>query len=91
MDAIVLSSKGQLVIPKAIRERAKLSPGDRLAVRLEEGEIRLKLLPRRGAATLQDVAGCLAMPGRKLLTEAQTKAAIRARLKARLSSGGTPR
>mgnify|MGYP000078054717 CR=1 FL=1 len=81
METIVLSSKGQLVIPKAVRESARLVPGDVLAVRYIDGEIRLRPIP--SATALNDVAGCLAKPGRKRVSDAATKAAIKARLKAR--------
>lgn len=84
MDTTVtLSSKGQLVIPKAVREHARLGPGSQLSVRYVDGEIRLTPLAPSPSVTLDEVAGCLARPGRQPLDEAQTRAAIRARLKAR--------
>ncbi len=85
MDTITLSSKGQLVIPKALRDSARLVAGDVLAVRWVEGELRLRPVASATATTLSQVAGCLAKPGRKRLSDAQAKAAIQARLKARLS------
>lgn len=86
METITLSSKGQLVIPKAVRQSAKLAPGDVLSVNYVDGEIRLKPLARTATTSLDEVAGCLAKPGRKRLSEAQTQAAIKARLKARHSA-----
>jgi AbrB family looped-hinge helix DNA binding protein len=83
MDTVTLSSKGQLVIPKAVREHAQVAPGSRFSVCWVDGEIRLRPLARAPAVTLDEVAGCLARPGRKRLSEAQTRAALRARLKAR--------
>jgi len=83
MDTVTLSSKGQLVIPGKLRRSAGLQPGDRLAVSYVEGEIRLRLLPAPAATLLDEVAGCLARPGRRRLGEEETKAAIRVRLKAR--------
>ena len=83
MDTVTLSSKGQLVIPKAVREHAQVSPGARFAVRYVDGEIRLRPLARLAAIALDEVAGCLARPGRKRLSEAQAQAVIKARLKAR--------
>jgi len=80
MDTVTLSSKGQLVIPKAVREHAQVVPGSQFSV---DGEIRLRPLARAPAATLDEVAGCLARPGRKRQSDAQTQTAIRARLKAR--------
>jgi AbrB family looped-hinge helix DNA binding protein len=43
MPALVkLSSKGQLVIPKDIRQKLGLKPGDRLHVHVDEQGIRLE-------------------------------------------------
>lgn len=83
MDTVTLSSKGQLVIPKAVRDDAQVTAGSRLEVRYVDGEIRLRPLVERPASSLAQVAGYLYRPDRKLLSEADTKAAIRAKLKAR--------
>ncbi len=83
MDTVTVSSKGQLVIPKAVRLSAHLEPGSVLAVQYVDGEIRLRPLIPASASALDEVGGCLAKPGRKRLSDAQTKAAIRARLQAR--------
>jgi len=83
MDTVTLSSKGQLVIPKVMRDHAGVSSGSRLAVRYVDGEIRLRPLAPQPVTSLDDVAGCLARTGRKRLSEAQTQVAIKARLKAR--------
>lgn len=83
MDTVTLSSKGQLVIPKAVREHAQLAPGSQLSVRYVDGEIRLRLLEPAQAASLDEVAGCLARPERERLSDASTEALIRAKLKAR--------
>jgi AbrB family looped-hinge helix DNA binding protein len=81
METITLSSKGQLVIPKAVRQSAHLAPGDVLSVRYVDGEIRLRPVTVVAPTSLAEVAGCLARPGRKPLGQAQTQAAIKARLK----------
>ncbi len=47
-----LSSKGQLVLPKAVREQLGLGPGDELWVEVEEGSIRI--VPRK-KRRLEDV------------------------------------
>jgi len=83
METVTVSSKGQLVIPKAVRQSAHLEPGSVLAVRYVDGEIRLRPLVPAAASSLDEVAGCLAKPGRKRLSDAQTQTAIRERLKAR--------
>lgn len=51
MQVISLSSKGQLVLPKGIREQLALKPGDRLRVELVGNRIILEPVreePRRG-------------------------------------------
>ena len=83
METVTLSSKGQLVIPKGVRNDAHLTAGARLQVLYLDGEIRLRPLPDLSQSSLDAVAGCLFKPGRKALSEAQTQAAIRARLKTR--------
>jgi AbrB family looped-hinge helix DNA binding protein len=89
METITLSSKGQLLIPKAVRQSAHLAPGDVLSVRYVDGEIRLKPVTGVVPTSLAEVAGCLARPGQKPLGDAQTQAAIKARIKARFKVSGT--
>ncbi len=43
MDSITLSAKGQIVIPRGIREKYNLKKGDRLLVRDENGRIVLEV------------------------------------------------
>jgi len=83
MDTVTLSSKGQLVIPKAVRDHAQVVPGSRFSVHYVDGEIRLRPLAHESATALDEVAGCLARPGRKRLSDAQAQKAVRARLKER--------
>jgi AbrB family looped-hinge helix DNA binding protein len=83
VETVTLSSKGQLVIPKAVREHMGAKAGAIFAVRYADGELHLKPVEARPPSSLDEVAGFLARPGRKPLTEAQTRAAIRTRLKAR--------
>ena len=70
-----------MVIPKSIRNDAHVSAGSLFEVRYFEGEIRLRALRPLTAIALEEVAGCLARPGRKRLDDAQTEAIIKARLK----------
>ena len=83
METAILSSKGQLVIPKTVRDDAHIATGTRLEVRYVDGEIRLRPLADRTATGLAQVAGCLYRPQRQRLSDADTQAAIRAKLKAR--------
>ena len=83
METVTLSSKGQLVIPKAVRDAAHVMAGSQFEVRYLDGEIRLRPLPAQSTSNLDDVAGCLAKPARKRLSDAKVQAAIRAKLKAK--------
>ena len=82
METTTLSSKGQLVIPKQVRQQAKVAAGDAFVVRYQDGEIHLRPVVRTGGTTVDDVAGCLASALRKPMSDAQVEAAIKARLKA---------
>ncbi len=89
-DNTTLSSKGQLVIPKAFRERMNWVAGDQLQVVLMDEEIRLRRVqPASKSGVLEDVAGCLKAAARRLgggkLSEAEIKQRIGERLKARLN------
>lgn len=58
---VTVSSKGQLVIPAAIREELKIEPGTRVAVRVEGGRIIID--PQSVAAKLRridEMKGCTA-------------------------------
>lgn len=85
MQTITLSSKGQLVIPKTIRDDVGVAFGHQLTACVVDGEIRLRPLLARPAAPVQldAVAGCLARTGGTVLSDAQTRLAIMAKLKAR--------
>jgi AbrB family looped-hinge helix DNA binding protein len=83
METVTLSSKGQLVIPKAVRDHAKVTAGSVFAVRYEDGEIHLRPLHAAITTSVAEVAGCLARPGQKRLSDAQVRAQIKLRLKAR--------
>lgn len=84
METVTLSSKGQLVIPSHVREKAHLHAGDTFEVRYLDGEIRLKPVQSAKVTTIEEVAGCLAglvTLTKKPLSNTQIEAAIKARLK----------
>jgi AbrB family looped-hinge helix DNA binding protein len=82
LETATLSSKGQLVIPRKVRELANLAAGDAFQVQYANGEIHLRPLVRSKSSTVEEVAGCLARSSGMRLTEAQTMTAIKVRLKA---------
>ena len=72
MPSASLSSKGQVTVPKAIRERLKLKTGDRLDFVIEGDKVVL----RPGTRDLRSLRGVLHRPGRKAVSLAQMDAAI---------------
>jgi antitoxin PrlF len=54
MEMAKISSKGQISIPRAIREAARLAPGDRVGFEVRDHEILLIPLPAR---TIRDLRG----------------------------------
>jgi AbrB family looped-hinge helix DNA binding protein len=83
VDTVKLSSRGQIVIPKDVRETAHLTEGMEFSVVYVDGQIRLTPVPVVEPTTHAQAAGCLFRPGRQPMSEAQQKAAIGRMLKAR--------
>ncbi|MGD9537924.1 MAG: AbrB/MazE/SpoVT family DNA-binding domain-containing protein [Alphaproteobacteria bacterium] len=74
MTLATLSSKGQLTIPKEVREKLRLKTGDRVELTvLPDG--RALLTPSQPLASL---GGLLKRPGRRARTVAAMNAAIEA-------------
>jgi antitoxin PrlF len=62
MPMATLTSKGQITVPKAIRERLRLHTGDAVEFIVgDDGEIRV----RAGRFEIRDLQGALHRPGRK--------------------------
>ncbi|HEX3157255.1 MAG TPA: AbrB/MazE/SpoVT family DNA-binding domain-containing protein [Gemmatimonadaceae bacterium] len=51
MDVVTISPKFQVVIPRAVRERLKLSPGQKVQALVYDG--RVELIPLRPARALR--------------------------------------
>ena len=81
MATVKVSSKGQIVIPKAIREAQQIAPGAEFIVTAEGSGLRLTPAPLFAPTTVEEVAGVLHQPGRKRLAEAEIKRRIATRLK----------
>ena len=58
MPTTVLSTKGQIVIPKEIRKRRGWRPGTRLEIREQGDQIVLQVAMRTPASSLEDLKGC---------------------------------
>ena len=71
MSTTHLSSKGQVVIPKAIREAHAWKPGQRFTIReTPDGAIVLQPQGTFPTTTSDEVAGCLAYDGPPVSVEA---------------------
>jgi AbrB family looped-hinge helix DNA binding protein len=60
---VTLSSKGQLVLPKAVRQQQRWGAGTRITVEQTKDGVMLKAAPLFPPTTLDQVAGCLAYKG----------------------------
>ncbi|MBK1706963.1 AbrB/MazE/SpoVT family DNA-binding domain-containing protein [Halochromatium glycolicum] len=77
MTTATLTTKGQITIPKHIRDRLMLHAGDKLDFTLTEtGDVLLKPVTRR----VDEVFGRLARRGQPVLTPADMDAAIQRRM-----------
>lgn len=72
MASASLTSKGQVTVPKVIRERLKIKTGDRLDFVIEDDRIVL----RPGTRDLRSLRGILHRPGQKAVSLKGMDAAI---------------
>ena len=73
MPAATLTSKGQLTVPKRIRELLKLQTGDTVEfVVSEDGTVQV----RAGSYDVRDLRGLLKRPGRKAVSVEEMDEAI---------------
>ena len=77
MNTVKLSSKGQIVIPKNIREAHKLTTGTEFFISFVGDEIRLVPAPHFPRTDVEGGLGILHRRGRKRLPEEETQAKIR--------------
>ena len=80
MEKTKLSSKGQVVLPRAIRAAKAWLPGQELVVISTDEGVLLKPLKAFPETTLEDVVGCLGYKG-KAKTLAEMDAAVAAEAK----------
>lgn len=77
METVKLSSKGQVVIPKEIREANHWQPGATFNIVATAAGLMLMPVPLFAPTTNEQVAGCLHRPGRQKLSEQDMDAAVR--------------
>lgn len=76
METVKVSSKGQIVIPKALRESRHIKTGTEFVITAVGDELRLTPAPAFERTSIKDAAGMLHRPGRKYLSEEKTRRAI---------------
>jgi AbrB family looped-hinge helix DNA binding protein len=81
-----LSSKGQVVLPKSIRDAHRWRPGVEFMVEDTSAGVLLRPAKPFSPSRIEEVAGCLRYTG-KPKTLAQMDAAIRSEVKARRARG----
>jgi len=81
-----LSSKGQVILPKSVREARHWRAGTEFLVESTEEGVLLRPLRRLRSSRLDEVAGCLRTP-RPAATIAEMEAAIDAEIAARRDRG----
>ena len=59
MAEVTLSSKGQIVLPKELREALGLAEGDRVRLTLEDDHLAVRAVRVRGAGDWRKWRGCL--------------------------------
>jgi antitoxin PrlF len=52
VDKATVTGKGQVTLPRRIRERLGIETGDKLLFDIEEGELRVRVLHGRGISSL---------------------------------------
>jgi AbrB family looped-hinge helix DNA binding protein len=88
METTQLSTKGQIVLPKSIRDAHAWRPGAKFTVEETKDGILLRPVPLFPRTTIDQVIGCLKPPkGMKPPTEAQMRAAIARGVRERHASG----
>ncbi len=73
MPSATVTSKGQVTIPKPIRQALKVGAGDRLDFVMEGGG---RVVIRAGTANVSNLKGILHRPGRRPVSVDEMNAAI---------------
>jgi len=86
METTRLSSKGQIILPKAVRDAHHWAPGTDFSVEDTGDGVLLRPVKSGRITRLEDVAGCLKGDGPGLTLE-EMDAAIEAEVRARRDRG----
>jgi AbrB family looped-hinge helix DNA binding protein len=86
METTRLSSKGQLILPKSVRDARRWGPGTEFSIEEREEGVLLRPLKRLAPTRLDDVAGKLRTTG-PARTLREMDGAITAEVKARRDRG----
>ena len=73
MTRATLTSKGQITVPKQVRDHLRLSPGDRVRF-LTDGEGQVIMIPATIAIT--ELRGCLPAPARPVTLAGMEEAIV---------------
>lgn len=76
-DTTVLSTKGQMILPKAIRDARHWKVGTRLIVEDRPDGVLVKAAPLFKPTTIEEVAGSLRYDGPALTIEEMNEAVLR--------------
>ncbi len=83
MDTTKLSAKGQIVLPKRVRDAHGWAPGVEFVVENTEAGVLLRPKSQEKKGSVADAAGMLRRPGRKPASLKDMDAAIAAEVRAR--------
>jgi AbrB family looped-hinge helix DNA binding protein len=86
METTRLSSKGQIILPKSVRDQHHWGPGTDFTVEDTGDGVLLRPVKKGRVTRLEDVAGCLKRNGPTLTLE-DMNAAIDAEVRARRDRG----
>lgn len=78
MALSTITTKGQITIPKSVRDSLKLKTGDRIEFIITDKQ---EAIIRPVSKKVDEVFGILNLPGRKPVSADEMKAGIRKRLK----------
>jgi AbrB family looped-hinge helix DNA binding protein len=82
MERVTVSSKGQVVIPKSLRDTFNIRTGDQFLVSKVGDELRFRPAPVISETRLESVAGMLKQTRTPMLDDAEIERRIGARLRA---------